>query len=554
MTMKKTFKNISAVMMLVGSLFISSCTDQFDSMNTNPAEVTPEQMKQDNLNIGAFFTQMEKGVLIVGQDLGGEFQVTEMLTGDIFASYLANINNYGYTTYHNDHYALYRDWYNAPFKDAYVNVMQPWKSIVERTDESSPARAMATVIKVAGMHRITDMYGPIPYSRFGTDIKVAYDSQKDVYYRFFQELGDAIDVLTDYNDRSGAAYMAKYDFIYNGNVSQWIKFANTLRLRLAMRISYVDETKAVQEATAAINHKAGLIMTGTDAAVLHQGTNLSFVNPIWEVCESFKDMRMSATMDCYLNGLNDPRRACFFLAASDNAYHGARNGMLDIDKDSYVNATSSVNMGEGDNLTWMCGAEAWFLMAEAKLRLGLGSESVEHYYEQGIRASFAEWGCGGVEAYISDDTSEPLENFSDAVSGRSTKVAKMLSNLVVAWDDFATEDEKMERIMIQKWIALFPNGQEAWSEMRRTGYPGFVTILNDKSNGDVPAGNIICRLKFPTTEYSDNSENTQAAVAMLNGTDVAGTRLWWDVKRTLKTDDGGDDGDDDDDDDWWWDW
>lgn len=549
--MKNIFKNIGIAIMLAG-LLLTSCTDQFDSMNTNPAEVTPEQMKQDNLNIGAFFTQMEKGVLIVGKDLGGEYQMTEMLTGDIFASYLANINNYGYTTYHNDHYALYRDWYNAPFKGAYVNIMQPWKSIVERTDESSPARAMATIVKVAGMHRITDMYGPIPYSKFGTDIKVAYDSQKDVYYQFFQELDDAITALTDYNDRSGAAYMARYDFIYNGNVGLWIKFANTLRLRLAMRISYVEQAKATEEATAAIGHKGGLIMDASDAAVLHQSTNLSYVNPIWEVCESFKDMRMSATMDCYLNGLNDPRRAAFFLAAPDNGYHGVRNGMSKIEKDKYANATSSVNIGEGDDLTWMCGAEAWFLMAEAKLRLGLGSETVRHYYEQGIRTSFAEWGCGSVQAYLENDEAKPLEKFKDAVKNSETTVKKMLSNLTVAWDEDASEDVKMERIMTQKWIALFPNGQEAWSEMRRTGYPGFVTILEDKSGGDVPAGNIICRLKFPTTEYSDNSANTQAAVAMLGGSDIAGTRLWWDVKRTIKTDTGGDDDDDDDGDDWDW--
>lgn len=551
MTMKNILKNIGTAIMSTG-LLLTSCTDQFGGMNTNPAEVTSEQMKQDNLNVGAFFTQMEKGVLIVGQDMGGEYQITEMLTGDIFASYLANINNYGYTTHHNDHYALYRDWYNAPFKDAYVNIMQPWKSIAERTDENSPARAMATIVKVAGMHRITDMYGPIPYSKFGTDIKVAYDSQKDVYYQFFQELDNAITVLTDYNDRSGAAYMARYDFIYNGNVGQWIKFANTLRLRLAMRVSYVDETKATEEATAAIGHKEGLIMNASDAAVLHQSTNLSFVNPIWEVCESFRDMRMSATMDCYLNGLNDPRRAAFFLAAPDNAYHGVRNGMIEIDKDSYVNATSSVNIGEGDNLTWMCGAEAWFLMAEAKLRLRLGSETVQYYYELGVRTSFAEWGCGGVQAYLDNAEAKPLERFNDAVTSRETSVKKMLSNLAVAWDESVSEDVKMERIMTQKWIALFPNGQEAWSEMRRTGYPGFVKILNDKSGGDVPAGNIICRLKFPTTEYSDNSANTQAAVAMLGGADTAGTRLWWDTQRAIKEDTGGDDWDDgnDDVDDW----
>ncbi|HBX19711.1 MAG TPA: SusD/RagB family nutrient-binding outer membrane lipoprotein, partial [Porphyromonadaceae bacterium] len=98
---------------VAGSLLFASCTDHFKDWNINPNEVTSEQMEYDNLNTGAYFTQMEKGVFIVGKGadgigLGGRYQVTEMLTGDIFASYIANINTYSYTTYHNDHYALYR--------------------------------------------------------------------------------------------------------------------------------------------------------------------------------------------------------------------------------------------------------------------------------------------------------------------------------------------------------------------------------------------------------------------------------------------------------------
>ena len=103
--------------------------------------------------------------------------------------------------------------------------------------------------------------------------------------------------------------------------------------------------------------------------------------------------------------------------------------------------------------------------------------------------------------------------------------------LPVAWDDAASNDKKLERIMIQKWIALYPDGQEAWSEMRRTGYPGWVKIQSYDYQREVKQGEMISRLKFPTTEYSNNSTNTQAAVKLLNGEDNAGTRLWWDVKR-----------------------
>lgn len=531
--MKQILKNtiLMGGALLMGSLFFSACTGSFEKWNINPNEVTPEQMEQDNLNTGAYFTQMEKGVFIVGKDLGGEYQITEMLTGDIFASYIANINTYSYTTYHNDHYALYRDWYNAPFNDAYTNIMQPWKSIADVSDETSPVYALATIVKVLAMNRITDMYGPIPYSKFGTATQVEYDSQKDVYYKFFEELGSAIDVLTDYV-KTNSTYMADYDYIYSGNVNKWLKFANTLRLRLAMRISNVDKSKAVTEATAAINHSAGLMSTSDDSAYLHQNTSLSFINPIWEVSESFQDMRMSATMDCYLNGYEDPRLSAYFRTATkDGKYHGVRNGMLNISKDSYSSAASGINVARDGDMVWMKASEAYFLMAEAKLRLGLGSETVQSYYEEGIRTSFSECGVSGADSYMVDNEKLPLATFTDPNTSRNTTVSGMLSQKTVAWDDEASAGDQLERIMIQKWIALFPNGQEAWSEMRRTGYPGFVRINSYSYTQEVSSNELISRLKFPTTEYSNNSTNTQNAVSLLGGTDSAGSRLWWDVER-----------------------
>lgn len=530
--MKQTYMKLISGACLATGMLLASCTGQFEKWNINPNEATPEQMEQDNLNTGAYFTQMERGVFVVGQDLGGEYQITEMLNGDIFASYIANINTYSYTTYHNDHYALYRNWYNAPFTDAYTDVMQPWKSIVEKTEEGSPARALATIVKVLGMSRITDMYGPIPYSQFGTGIQVAYDSQKDVYYSFFDELEEAIQTLTDYNESNGGSYMEQYDYIYSGNVGKWIKFANTLRLRLAMRISFVDESKARTEAAAAINHSGGLMTSADDSAILHQTTSFTFLNPIWEVSESFQDMRMSATMDCYLKGYNDPRLSAYFrAAANDGQYHGVRNGMTNIAKDSYINAASGLNFEENSDMQWMDAAEAYFLLAEAKLRLGLGSETAQSYYEQGIRASFTAEGVSGADAYIADDSSLPLATYTDPTTNRNTNVSSWLSYLPVAWDEAASDEEKLERIMVQKWIALFPDGQEAWSEMRRTGYPGFVRIYSYSYQSEVADPDLISRLKFPTTEYSDNSQNTQAAVSLLGGDDSAGTRLWWDVRR-----------------------
>lgn len=527
----KYTKAISGVLVLAGCLGLASCTGAFEKWNTDPNEVTPEQMTHDNLTTGAFLTQMEKGVFIVGVDKGGEYQITEMLAGDIFSGYIANITTFSYSTYNNDHYALYQGWYNAAFNDAYTDIMQPWFSIKkEAAKNGTPAvGALADIVKVVGMSRITDMYGPIPYTKFGTTIHVPYDSQKDVYNAFFEELDAAINILTTYHTANSAAkVLSKYDYIYSGDVEKWIKFANTLRLRLAMRISYADEAKAKTEATAAINHSIGLMKSADDSAILGQNTTFTFTNPLWEVSQSFKDMRMGASMESYLKGYDDPRLKMYFRPSdADGGYHGARNGINRPNKDSYSPKISGLNFETNSDMQWMDAAESYFLQAEAKLRWGLGAESVQNLYETGIRTSFASKKTNGADNYMVNALNTPADYDDPVGSSDATKVTA----LTVAWDENAIMEQKLERIMIQKWIAIFPDGQEAWSEMRRTGYPKIFTIVRNQSNSEVANGELICRLKFPTTEYSNNSENTTAAVSLLGGNgDKAGTKLWWDAK------------------------
>ena len=516
-------------LLLAGSMMFSSCTGEYEKWNHDPNAATEEDMTHDNLLTGGPFSQMQRGVFIVGKDLSGEYQISEMLQGDLFASYIAPITSWGYTSRHNDHYQLYPNWYNAAFTDAYTNIMLPWKQIYDNTDEVSPARAMATIVKVLAMQRITDMYGPIPYSQFGVSASAAYDKQEDIYNQFFTEIADAIDVLTNYAQNQ-STYMADYDNVYQGNVVKWVKMANTLRLRLAMRISNVNESKAREQIQAVLSNSIGLMQDSGDDAYLRHSSTLSYNNPMWEVSESWDDEHMSATMDCYLNGLADPRISAYFQECTDGGgYHGARNGMPNPNKGNYQGRTSRMKFTQDSDMPWMKAAEAYFLMAEAKLRFDLGSESAQSYYENGIRTAFSSWSVNGADAYISNDTNLPLKQYTDPYNNRSTTVENMLTNVTVKWGD--NNDDNLKRIALQKWIALYPDGQEAWSEMRRTGYPGIVTIQSNDSQGEVPNGELISRLKFPTTEYSNNSANTQAAVSLLGGQDIAGIRLWWDVKR-----------------------
>ena len=106
-----------------------------------------------------------------------------------------------------------------------------------------------------------------------------------------------------------------------------------------------------------------------------------------------------------------------------------------------------------------------------------------------------------------------------------------VSTLTIKWNEADNEERKLERIITQKWIALYPNGAEAWSEYRRTGYPAQFPAIDDYSNGAVNVKIGPRRIPFPPSERRLNAENVEKAVQLLGGPDEAGTPLWWDKKK-----------------------
>lgn len=324
--------------------------------------------------------------------------------------------------------------------------------------------------------------------------------------------------------------MARYDNVYSGDVARWVKFANTLRLRLAMRVSYVDPALATAQATAAINEVHGLMSSVADDAILHQGNGLTFTNSLWEVTQSWADLGMSATADCYLNGYNDPRLEKYYVKNTEGVYRGARNGVVNPQSALLQTKVSAANFSQNSDQPWMKHAEAYFLQAEAKLRLGVGNGDVKSLYEEGVRASFSSAGVNsGVDSYLAS-TDLPVASWVNPQGERSVDVLSMLSQVTPAFDATASQEKQLEQIITQKWIALYPDGQEAWSEIRRTGYPGWVRIDSYANTSEVVNNDIIRRLRFPSTEYSNNTANVSEAVRLLGGSDIAGTHLWWDAK------------------------
>lgn len=515
----------------------SGCTKNFEDYNTNPHQATEEMLQHDNLISGGFFVQMQKNVFPVAQqpDFGDEvYQTMQNLAGDVYSGYMGASNNW-YSGSNNTTYDLIPQWYGQAFSRAFVGILTPWAQIKNATQTITPqVYAMATIVKVEALHRTTDMYGPLPYLNFGNGaLQNKYDSQRDIYYRFFDELNEAISILTDFNGKNpGATALARYDFIYGGNIRNWIKFANSLKLRLAMRIVYADPAKAKAEAESAVNHPVGVFTTAADIAALQHTADLSYNHPLYIISNNFRDTKMGANMQSFLSGYSDPRLPVYFKPTSDGSYRGIRNGINIANKATYAEGPySELNVAATAPIVWINPAEIYFLRAEGALRGWNMSGTAQNLYETGIRTSFTVSGAtGSADTYMANSTSLPSSYTDPSNTGNNVTAGALLSTITIKWDVAASFETSLERIITQKWIAMYPDGQEAWSEFRRTGYPKVFPVVVNNSRGLISTSVQIRRLPFPSSEYQTNAANVSAAVSLLSGADNGGTKLWWDKK------------------------
>ena len=200
-----------------------SCTANYLDINGNPYEPDEDQMQADGYIIGATLTALS--TTVVSTDVNTA-QFTDVLMGGPMGGYFSTTGNFPTGTIMN--FNPTDDWTNVFMaSDKIIPVLYSNLRELERVTDDPITLAIAEVIKVAAMSRVTDTYGPIPYSKVGEDgkLQVPYDSQEEVYTRFFEELDHAIGVLTEH--RTGAI-AATADYIYGGSAEKWRRFANSL--------------------------------------------------------------------------------------------------------------------------------------------------------------------------------------------------------------------------------------------------------------------------------------------------------------------------------------
>ncbi len=522
---------------LIGASTLVSCTKNFEKYNTDPNAVTEETLEYDNLKTGVFFAQMQQNIFPIAQPpaFGDEmYQIMQNLAGDVYSGYMGASNNW-FGSANNTTYAMIPNWYNAGFGRSFLGVMPAWLSIKQRTQDNPGLQhvySLAQIIKVTSVHRTTDMYGPLPYFNFGNgNLTTNYNSQESIYNSFFMDLDSAITELTDFIAQNpGQKPLAAYDLIYGGDYVKWIKFANSLKLRLAMRMANVNEAKAKEFAESAVSNSYGVLTSNDDNALLITGSKLTFNNPLYIISNNFKDIRMGANMESFLKGYNDPRMRMMFKQAPNGGFHGIRNGIVINNKDAYSLPFSELNVMPTTPIVWMLAAEMYFLRAEGAIRGWNMGGTAQSLYETGIETSFTFWGAGNATAYIADNVSKPAEYIDIASSSNNVAAnSPLLSTITIKWDDASTFNQQLERIITQKWIAMYPDGQEAWSEFRRTRFPKIFPVVSNQSNGVIPSGGFIRRLPFPQTEYLNNPSGVATGMSVLGGPDNIGTKLWWDV-------------------------
>ncbi|MCX4335477.1 MAG: SusD/RagB family nutrient-binding outer membrane lipoprotein [Bacteroidales bacterium] len=515
--MNKIFKHILTFFVIAAAS--AGCTDKFGEMNTNP-------YRPETLPVHSFFPAMLDCLASPEENPCQRNNTFWACFGGYVTAPHSWTRTNLYSTFNiDDAWNQWTvDWYYTA--EGGKGLYPGWFSVQRLTEGKGYYFQMAQLLRVYVMQMVASLQGPLPYSKVANgDFYVSYDDERTAWHAMFDDLDAAI-VEIQSAAASGSAPLAAVDRIYGGDNVKWLKFANTLKLRMAMRISNVEPEYAKQKAEEAV---ASGVMEGiSDSA--YDNLNGRYNNGFYTLAVGWGgEVMANACITSYMNGYQDPRREKYFLpSAHDGSYMGVRSGIAGMNKSNYVEYSHMIYSEEANKtapMPVMLASEAAFLRAEGALKGWNMGGDAKSFYEQGIRLSFDQWGASGASDYIANSTRVP----GDYVDSKTP--ANNIANkckITVAWEDNVSDAKKLERIITQKWIAGYPNGLEAWSDFRRTGYPYIFPPKDNMSNNEVDSELGQRRLRFSQSEYNRNNDNVTAAVQMLsNKQDKDYTDLWW---------------------------
>lgn len=496
--MKKHTYKIVVVLLLVLGMF-SSCDDKLEEINTNPnklTEIDPEYL-------------FSNGTL---QTLRGTCNLRSQFPfGSQFGHIYVGRNNTMFIDRYFDYFEGKE--YQELFDDFYFGPIRLLEETLRLTgpggdNENDVRYAMAKMMAIVNYARLADSYGSIPYKEGGKGqtgiVSPAYDPVEDIYLSMMDEIKSLMLVLEGADP--GQAFPGA-DPLFENDLEKWMSFANSFRLRLAMRARFAAPDIAEPIIEECLQ---GPLIEENSQNAWHENIDSDvneLSNPIfghynywqWGMSEFFIES---------LKSLNDPRLEIFALPNDTGAYLGIPNGLDDAAVAEWgdwssVSKPSDTLVGRAAPQYQMAAAEVYFLRAEAAL-FGISTEDANELYREGIRHSFEQWTVSleVSDAYLSEVAYASLSG---------------------------TQEEMFEQISTQLWISFMSNEIEGWSNIRRTGYPVIVKRQPPEFSLGVTDGVLPTRLKYPMTETNINKANNQKAIEE-QGPDEITTALWWDVR------------------------
>lgn len=491
-----------------------SCTLGFEEANRPLNKVSDEELGRDNYNTGAFLVQMQNEAF---PEQENTFQMNCDLIGNYLGRYMTYANN-GFSASNFVKMNAPVNWVRFPFSDSMPKTVSAFNEVLRLTGKEGLSYAWALILRAQSFLRLTDMYGPLPIGLDENDPN-AYSSQRDVYYSLITDLDVATEILSGMIAASGGSLVqfTDVDKVYGGNFTKWYKFANSLKLRMAIRMRFVEPEYARQVAENAVAD--GVIATNDENCTITYTPH-----GLYKTSVEWGDSRACADIESYMNGYADPRITKYFKTtetAGDRPVIGCRAGANVGNKATAGKLYSAANVDIDTKGVWMTAAEMTFCRAEGALAGWNMGGTAANLYNEAIALSFAQWGAGSAESYCNDNTAVQAD-YRDATGGYGAACAKA-SSVTIKWNDAASAEEKLERLIVQKWIALFPDGQEGWNEIRRTGYPKVFPVAQSTAYSIAVAN----RIPFDHTEAVNNPANYAKAVELLGGKDDYASKMWW---------------------------
>lgn len=520
----KLILTMSALLLTVG------CTNNFDSINTNPNN--PDRIDQPRLLLSGVIRQLN--------NLGDV-----KYYGSVLGDYLVD----QYVSMFNDVFS------NTLTGELYYDGRDVQDMIEIATKNNQPhVQAMGIIIKSFMFQQMTDTYGDMPYSealqgKTGSIFEPKYDTQEDIYNDLILQLESANQLLM----KTSAEEIGAYDCLYNGDILKWRKFANSLKLRLLMRMSGKKDVSNSISTMLSDTNTYPLMSSNDDNAAI---TYLSDESSHWAQTynaklEKFNGTEfMSVIIEGHLKDLNDPRIKVFFcptvkgVEAGQYVYAGVPNCIRDADAAAY-NGGDSYNSRKGyifaprlldatyasptaAQSVLLTYSEVMFNLAEAREKGMIKTGDAATYYKNGIAANFSYWASRIPSNFKDMKTTMACPPTEALQASDVIPAASYYDQPKVAYT--GTQAEKLEKIGVQKWISLYMVGIEGWSEWRRTGYPKDISVTPPRN---LPSASNLSewprRVPYPQNEVVYNSVQYQKAISV-QGADTPLTRMWWDKK------------------------